>query len=324
MKLALGATKLTAGILARASQIGLTISDTAQFNNLADIEVILVNKAGTLTSSARRVVKMRLAVGSPLTLETEVLALAAGVEQGITHPIAESVVREARRRQLQIPEVLDARVIPGLGVTGFLDGEAITVGGPGLLTMRNIPIYVDDLVRSDAANQAGHTILYVLKAAQLIGMIELQETVLPESVDAVRSLHAQKVRVAMVTGDATGVAERVAKELGIAEVYAEIVPSKKPDVVRKLKADGSRVALAASVELEAMALAESHVGIAVNSTGSKSSAAGLHLADASMESIAAVVLLAKRAKQAHIRKILSFWALGAVALISLIVSLIPR
>jgi Cu2+-exporting ATPase len=324
VKLALGATKLTAGILARASQIGLTISDQTQFTNLANIDVVLVNKAGTLTSTARRVAKMRLAVGSPLTLETEVLALAAGVELNIAHPIAESIVREARRRQLDIPEVLDARVIPGLGVTGFLEGETITVGGPGLLTTRNIPIYVDDLVRSDAANQAGHTILYVLKAAQLIGMIELRESVLPESIDAVRSVHAQKVRVAMVTGDATGVAEQVAKELGIAEVFAEIVPSKKADVVRKLKTDGSRVAMAASLELESMALAEAHVGVAINSTGIKSTSAGLYLADSSMESIAATILLAKKFKRGRFVKRAVLLSLAMLSLIALVVIFIPR
>lgn len=325
MQRELGDLKLTKGILAKAKQIGLVITDATQFSHLANIDVILVNKAGTLTSTARRVAKMRLAVGSPLTLETEVLALAAGVEQNVAHPIADSVVREARRRQLEIPDVLDVRVIPGLGVSGFLDGEAITVGGPGLLTTRNIPIYVDDLVRSDAANQAGHTILYVLKGSQLIGMIELRETVLPESIDAVRALHAQKIRVAMITGDATGVAEQLAKELGIAEVFAEIVPSKKADVVRKLKSDGSRVAVACSLELESMALAEAHVGIAIESDGSSdSTAAGMHLESATMESIASAVLLAKGVKRSNIKKYLVISLVSIAAVAALVISLIPQ
>ena len=229
--------KISASTRVRAAQFGLTITDQAQFELAADVDVVLFNKAGTLTAPVRRVVKSRLAYSSPLATQSELLALAAGVEVHTQHPIAQSIVEEAERQKLDIPNVFDVRGIPGLGVTGVLDGQTILIGGPGLLTSRNIPIYVDDLVRADAANGIGHTVVYVIQNSQLIGMIELSETVLPEAIDVVNQLHARKIRVAMVTGDATGVAQHVADQLRIAEVFAEIVPSRKADVVRKLDPD---------------------------------------------------------------------------------------
>lgn len=314
-------TKLSRGIFAKAAQFGLFVSDPAQFLAAAQTEVVLLNKAGTLTSSARRVVKSRLAHSSPLTLESDLLALAAGVEQHVKHPIAQSILREARRKKLEIPEVHDVRVIPGQGVTGTLNGESITLGGPALLTSRNIPIYVEDLVRADSANQAGNTVIYVLLGSQLIGMIELSETVLPEAEKAVRDFHARKIRVAMVTGDAAGVADRVAKELGIAEVFSEVSPNAKSEVVRKLKADGSKVTAVGSLETDAMALAEAQVAIATNSRGkTESTAAGLHLDSADLEAVLKTILLSKGIKSKTSLKYIIIFVLvallvGAVAVI---------
>ena len=131
--------KIGSSTLARATQIGLTINDPAQFFLAADVDVVLLNKAGTLTAPIRRVVKSRLAYSSPLSTQSELLALAAGVELHSQHPIATSIVEEAKRQNLELPGVVDVRAIPGLGVTGVLSGETIMVGGPGLLTSRNIP-----------------------------------------------------------------------------------------------------------------------------------------------------------------------------------------
>ena len=314
--------KIGSRTLARAAQLGLVISDPAQFDLAADVEVVLFNKAGTLTAPIRRVVKSRLAYGSPLTTQSELLAIAAGIEAHVEHPIAISIVEEAARQNLELPNVVDVRTIPGQGVAGIIDGEAFFAGGPALLTAKNIPMYVDDLVRSDSANQLGHTVIYVVQAAQLLGMIELSETVLPEAADLVNRFHEKKIRVAMVTGDATGVAQHVAGQLNIAEVFAEITPNRKADVVRKLKSDGSKVAVVGRLDLDGLALSEAQVGIAIDSDGNTSStAAGLHLQGTSMSDVLSLVLLSKRAKAANTQKVISIFA-AAIFLIGAVVVLV--
>lgn len=317
--------KIGSRTLARAAQLGLVVSDPAQFEQAADVEVLLVNKAGTLTSPIRRVVKSRLAYGSPLSSQDELLAIAASLELEIDHPIAHSIVAEAKQKQLELHGAVDARQIPGQGIAAVIDGESFFIGGPALLTAKNVPIYVDDLVRSDSANQLGHTVIYVVLANQLLGMIELSETVLPEAVDFVNLFHAKKIRVAMVTGDATGVAQHVANQLNIAEVFAEISPSRKGDVVRKLKADGSKVAVAGFLSTDALALAEAQVGIALDSDGDTSStAAGLHLGPTTLESIYKTFILSKRLRSQHTQKVIAIFAAAMVAIGAIVVLISPR
>lgn len=316
--------KIGPGTHARATQMGLTIKDPAQFELAAEIDVVLFNKAGTLTKPFRQVVKSRLAYSSPLTTQSELLALAAGVEQHSEHPIAKSIVREAQRQHLELPNVLDVRTIPGQGVSGVLDAETIMVGGPSLLTSRNIPIYVDDLVRSDAANHVGNTVVYVVQNSELLGMIELSETVYEEAIEIVNQLHAQKVRVAMVTGDATGVAQHVAEQLRIAEVFAEITPNRKADVVRQLKADGSKVAVVGRLDLDSLAMSEAQVGIAIDSDGSTdSTAAGLHLTTSGTKVVLQTILLSKRVKKQRLQRLIGIVA-GACVVVGAVVALISQ
>ena len=318
-------SKLGSRTLAKAAQFGLTITNSAHFEQAADVEVLLVNKAGTLTSTIRKVAKSRLAYGSPLSSQDELLAIAASIELGVDHPIAHSIVAAAKNKNLELQGAVDARLIPGQGIAAIIDGEAFYIGGPALLTAKNIPIYVDDLVRSDSANQLGHTVIYVVLANQLLGMIELSETVLPEAAQFVNMLHAKKIRVAMVTGDASGVAQNVASQLNIAEVFAEINPSRKGDVVRKLRADGSRVTVAGSLGSDSLALAEAQVGIALDSDGlTDSSAAGLHLDSASLESIYKTIMLSKRIKFQRSQKIIAIFASAMVAIGVIVVLISPR
>jgi Cu2+-exporting ATPase len=318
-------SKIGSRTLIRAAQFGLLISDPAQFELAADVEVLLVNKAGTLTSPIRKVVKSRLAYGSPLSSQDELLAIAASLELEVDHPIAHSIVSAAKKKKLELHGAVDARQIPGQGIAAVIDGESFFIGGPALLTAKNIPIYVDDLVRSDSANQLGHTVIYVVLANQLIGMIELSETVLSDAAELVNKFHSKKIRVAMVTGDATGVAQHVAAQLNIAEVFAEVNPTRKADVVRQLKADGSKVAVAGLLATDSLALSEAHVGIAIDSDGDTSSAAaGLHLASTSLENIYKTILLSKRLRSLQTQKVIAIFAAAMVAIGVLVVLISPR
>jgi Cu2+-exporting ATPase len=301
------------------------ISDIAQFELAADVDVVLFNKAGTLTAPIRRVIKSRLAYGSPLSSADELLSIAAAIESQVEHPIAVSIVQDAANKNLEPITAVDVRSIPGQGVSGIINGEAIFVGGPALLTSKNIPIYVDDLVRSDSANQLGNTVVYVVQGTQLLGMIELSESVLPEAASLVNKFHERKIRVAMVTGDATGVAQHVAKQLNIAEVFAEISANRKADVVRKLKSDGSKVAVVGRLDLDGLALSEAQIGIAIDSDGATSStAAGLHLRGTGMEPVLSLIALSKKARAANTQKVIAIFALALTILGAVVVLVSPR
>ncbi|MFM6971200.1 MAG: HAD family hydrolase [Rhodoluna sp.] len=307
--------KLSRAMRARAAQISLTITDPDQFKLASKLDVVVLNKTGTLTSPEMQVVKVRLAYGSDMMHEKEVLAIAAAIEIHSKHPIAKAIVAEARRKRLKKPDAVDFRVIPGHGVVGYLEGDSILVGGPILLTSRNVPIYVDDLVRSDAANQVGHTVVYVVRNSVLLGMIELQEHAAKGAAELVNYLHALKIRVAMVTGDATGVADYVAKQFGIAEVFAEVLPGKRFEVIQKLKSDGSKVGLVGHLEIDGLSLAEAQVGIAIGSDGSQpNSPAGLHLAKESIEGIYDTVMLSRDFRKKRLRTRLILLALAAVGI----------
>jgi P-type E1-E2 ATPase len=129
----------------------------------------------------------------------------------------------------------------------------------------------------------------------------------------------------MVTGDATGVAQHVAAQLNIAEVFAEVNPTRKADVVRQLKADGSKVAVAGLLATDSLALSEAHVGIAIDSDGDTSSAAaGLHLASTSLENIYKTILLSKRLRSLQTQKVIAIFAAAMVAIGVLVVLINPR
>lgn len=308
--------KLSRATRARAAQIGLTITDPDQFKLASKLDVVVFNKTGTLTSAEMQVVKVRLAYGSGMMHEKEILAIAAAIEIHSKHPIAKAIVAEARRKRLKKPEAVDFRVIPGHGVVGYLEGDSILVGGPILLTSRNIPIYVDDLVRSDAANQIGHTVVYVVRNSELLGMIELEEHAAEGAAELINYLHALKIRTAMITGDATGVADFVAKQFGIAEVFAEVLPGKRFEVIQRLKSDGSKVALVGRLESDGLSLAEAQVGIAIGSEGSQAnSPAGLHLAKESIHGVYDTVMLARefRKKRFRVRLISTLLMLIAIS-----------
>jgi cation transport ATPase len=306
--------KISGSTLVRAAKIGLSISDPAQFLQLSKIDVVVLGKAGVLTDSNRKVVRVRLAYGSDLASEEELLRLAASVASESDHPVSKTIAFDAIAKRIKFESAADVRDIPGEGAVGVVNGDSIYVGGPGLLNSRNIPIYVDDLVRADAANQLGNSVCYIARNSELIGLIEVSDILISEAAAAVAKLSSQKMRVVMLTGDVTGVAEYVAAELGIKEFYAEIIPARKADAIRALKAKGSKVLVAGKLPEDAMALAEGYVGLALDSDGdNQSTAAGLHLEDSSILNIVRAISLSLREKSLNLTFTLSMISLSLLA-----------
>jgi Cu2+-exporting ATPase len=165
-----------------------------------------------------------------------------------------------------VPNIIDFRTIPGQGVTGLLENTTVILGGPVLLTSRNIEIDVTDLVRADTANQNGNTVLFLVREGELLGTIEIADVVRPTAKKAVFGLQLLRKRVAILTADATGVAGKLANELEVTEVLAEVLPHQKAAAIESLQADSSQVAMVGNAREDALALAAADVSIAIDAT----------------------------------------------------------
>jgi cation transport ATPase len=307
--------KLSGSTLTRAAKIGLRISDPAQFQLLSKIDVVVLGKAGVLTDSKRKLVRVRLAYGSDLASEEELLGLAAAVASESDHSVSRAITFEAIAKRIKFEAAADVREIPGAGAVGVVNGDSIYVGGPGLLNSRNIPIYVDDLVRADAANQLGNTVCYIARNSELIGLIEVSDALIPEAAAAVEKLRSLKIRTVMLTGDVTGVAEYVAAELGIKEFYAEIIPARKAEAIRALKADGSKVLVVGRLPEDGLALAEGQAGLALDSAEeTKSNTAGMQLDDSNIVNIVKAISLSRLQKSLKLTSVLSIISISLLAL----------
>ena len=277
---------------------GIYYSDRAQFDALGSVDMVLFDKTGTLTTAERRFVGAHLTHGSPLSSTDELLAISAGVEAHSDHPIAVAVFEEAKNRAIEPLEVRDFRLIPGQGAAGTHEAQTIVVGGPIILTSRNMTLFVGDLVKCDAANHAGHTVLFVIRDTELLGWLELGDHIRGSSKTAVQALQFERKRIGLLTGDAQGVATWVGNDLGITETFAEVLPHQKADVVSRLQADTSQIAMVGDGVNDAQALAQADVGVAFGVEDSALvEAAGITIASTDPVLFARALILSKRASK---------------------------
>jgi len=284
---------------------GLLIRDRHAMEDARRIDVVLFDKTGTLTEGRQGVAEVVVAEGDA----DQLLALAAAVEAPAEHPIGAAIVREARGRGLSIAPVSDFEALGGRGASAAVGGDTITVGAPRLLAERGLTAPAELSAAAERSGRDGQTVVYVLTADRVLGLIALADVVRPESREAVRSLRDRGVRVAMLTGDSRAVAEAVAAELGIDEVFAEVLPGDKSGTVERLQSDGSRVAMVGDGVNDAPALAQADVGIAIGAgTDVAIESAGVVLASSDPRGVADVITLSR----ATYRKMLQnlAWATG--------------
>lgn len=294
---------------------GIYYSDRAQFDALGSVDMVLFDKTGTLTTAERRFVGAHLTHGSVLSSTDELLAIAAGVEAHSDHPIAVAIFEEAKRRDIEPLEVRDFRLIPGQGGSGTYEAQTIVVGGPVILTSRNMTLYVGDLVKCDAANHAGHTVLFVIRDTELLGWLELGDHIRGSSKSAVVALQYERKRIGLLTGDAKGVATWVANDLGITETFAEVLPHQKADVVSRLQADTSKIAMVGDGDNDAQALKQADVGVAFGVEGSEPvESAGITIASTDPVLFARALILSKRAAKKARQNLICSLAFSAITL----------
>ncbi|WP_109125671.1 heavy metal translocating P-type ATPase [Dyella sp. C11] len=244
----------------RAAQNGVLFRDAAAIESLRDIDMLVVDKTGTLTEG-KPTLKTVVSLGD--VPGEQLLAMAAALERLSEHPLARAILDGAKTQDIAVPLASHFRTVTGAGVEGEVDGHAVTLGNHRLLS--NAGVSLDDGVaaRADALRGEGATVMFLTVDGALAGLIAVADRIKPSTPQALAELRAQGLRIVMLTGDNLATAGAVASVLDIDEVHADMSPADKAEVIQRLQAQGHRVAMAGDGINDAPALAVAHVGIAM-------------------------------------------------------------
>ena len=280
----------------QGAKSGVLIKNAEALELLGRVDTLVVDKTGTLTEGRPQVTAIDATSGRN---EDEVLRLAAAVERGSEHPLAAAIVAAAEARRIPIPAVADFHSTTGRGVSGLVDGRRVDLGNVELMNARGVAI--DTLsARADARRRDGQTVLAVAIDGQAAGLIAIADQIRSSTREAIDALKHDGLRIVMLTGDTRATADAIAKRLGIDDVFAEVLPADKREVVARLQREGHRVAMAGDGINDAPALVQADVGIAMGTgTDVAIESAGLTLVKGDLRGI----LRARRLSRATLRNI---------------------
>ena len=286
---------------ALSAKNGLLIKNRTAFENSRKVTTIVFDKTGTLTVGKFEVSKL-VSVQQDIS-ENELLRLSSALEQNSEHPIATGIMQKAKELFIQIPATENFKAITGQGVEAMVEEKQVKVVSPGYLKEKNIPL------PGEFNPDLAETIVFVIIKDQLAGYISLGDTIRPESFDAIKILHENRIKSVLLTGDNFEVTKSVSKKLGIDNFFAEVLPHQKLEKIKELQKKGEFVAMTGDGVNDAPALAQADVGIAVGS-GSDIAAetAGIVLVNSNPKDIVSLILFGK----ATYRKMLQNlgWATG--------------
>jgi len=299
---------VTVGI-GRGATEGVLIRSAEVLELMEKVDTVVVDKTGTLTEGKPKLVTVVADCGFT---ETELLRLAAALEAGSEHPLAAAVVAGAQERGIAaeraggVNSLVDFQSVSGNGVRGQIEGKRIAIGNRALLQAEGAGELGDLITRAEMLRRDGQTVVFLAIDGKPAGLLGIADPIKATTPDALRQLHAAGVRVVMVTGDNRTTAEVVAKKLGIDEVFAEVLPDQKANVVRTLQAAGRVVAMAGDGVNDAPALAVADVGIAMGTgTDVAMHSAGITLVKGDLRGIVKARNLS-RATMRNIRQNLTF------------------
>jgi Cu+-exporting ATPase len=243
----------------RGASLGILFRNAEAIETLRRVDTLVVDKTGTLTEGKPRLVSIAAAPGFT---EAEVLRYAAALERASEHPLATAILAAAAERGIEPPPVEGFETLPGRGIRGTLQGVPVVLGNLRLVRELKLDLGQIDST-AEELRQDGQTVAFVLVAGKPAGLIGAADPIQVGAAEAVRGLHAEGMRIVMLTGDSRTTAEAVARRLGIDEVIAEVLPDEKAEVIRRLQAEGRIVAMAGDGINDAPALAQANVGIAM-------------------------------------------------------------
>jgi P-type Cu+ transporter len=243
----------------RGAHSGILIRDAQALERFERIDTLVIDKTGTLTEGKPKVVSV---VATEGVAENDLLRLAASVERGSEHPLARAILTVVADRKLVLAEASDFTAVSGKGATGIVDGKVVALGNAML--MGDLKIATQALDQAAAtAQQNGATAIFVAVDGRIAGIIAIADPIKPSAKPALAALRDSGLRIVMLTGDHLTTARAVAKQLGIDEIEAGVLPERKSEVVQRLRGEGRRVAMAGDGVNDAPALAAADVGIAM-------------------------------------------------------------
>jgi Cu+-exporting ATPase len=286
----------------RGALAGVLVKNAEALERAERVDTVVVDKTGTLTEGKPRLASVVPAEGQD---EGDLLRVAASLEAASEHPLAGAITAGARERGLTLAQVSSFQSVTGKGVRGVVEGRSVSVGNRRLLEEADIsPGPLGE--RAEALRRGGQTVAYVSIDGRLAGLLGVADPVKPSAREAVADLHRAGLRVVMLTGDTRTTAEAVARELGLDDVRAEVLPEEKGRVIEELRAGGHVVAMAGDGINDAPALAVADVGIAMGTgTDVAMESAGVTLVRGDLRGIVRTLRLS-RATMRNIRQNLAF------------------
>lgn len=243
----------------RGAHAGVLIKNAEALEIMEKVDTLIIDKTGTLTEGKPKLMEVVTASGFD---QNETLRLVASLEKGSEHPLASAIVKGAEERGITLAAVQDFTSITGKGVKGTIDSHSVALGNKALL----LSLGIDFTPLSTSAEQLrakGQTAMFAAIDGKPAAVISVADPIKPTTPEALKQLKAEGLRIVMLTGDSKATAEAIAKQLGIDELEAEVLPERKSEVVRQLQQQGRKVAMAGDGVNDAPALAQAQVGIAM-------------------------------------------------------------
>jgi Cu+-exporting ATPase len=242
----------------RGAHAGALVKKAEALEVLEKVNVIVVDKTGTLTEGKPRLQKV---IALSDVAENDVLRFAASVEKSSEHPLAAAIIQGAEEANVPLAEVEDFETITGQGILGTVEGKKVLIGNARLMRDNEVDFAADG--QADALRREGQTVMLVAVDGKAAGLVGVADTIKESAGAAINELHRQKIEVVMMTGDNAKTADAVAQKLGIDQVFADVLPDQKAEKVKELQAQGKIVAMAGDGVNDAPALAQAEVGIAM-------------------------------------------------------------